>query len=165
MCPLLLILGVTELYIGLLVWRQLGDLVSASTALGLHREVEIDRPATFVSELRRRIFTVIFNIDKGSSFLTGRPPALSYRYCRFKLPLDISEDIMVRGGEDLARAVEKLDVNGWNTEQQIYPSTFTRAHGQLALVLNDILELSLGYCENCTGASIKSVSPFPIRIV
>jgi len=49
--------------------------VSASTALGLHREIE-NRPITFVSEMKRRIFTVVFNIDKGSSLLTGRPPAL-----------------------------------------------------------------------------------------
>jgi hypothetical protein len=141
---------------GLLVWRQLGDLVSASTALGLHREAE-NRPITFASEMKRRIFTVVFNIDKGSSLLTGRPPALSYRYTRFKFPLDLSEEVLMKGGEELQNAIARLDANGWNTEEKIHPSTLSRAHGMLAIVLNEILEASLGDPAECTNARIKSV--------
>jgi hypothetical protein len=132
------------LSIGLLVWRQLGDLVSASTALGLHREVDVVGPPTFVSELRKRIFAIVFHIDKGSSLLTGRPPALSYRYCRFKLPLDISEQALMQGGDAFTRAVENLDADGWNREGKLLPNTTIRVHCQLAIVLNEILELSLG---------------------
>ena len=130
--------------------------MSASTALGLHREVE-NRPTTFVSEMKRRIFTVVFNIDKGSSLLTGRPPALSYRYTRFKFPLDLSEEVVVKGGEELQNAVAQLDANGWNTEEGIYPSTLCRAHGMLAIVLNEILEYALGDPAECTNVRIKSV--------
>jgi hypothetical protein len=126
------------------VWRQLGDLVSASTALGLHREVDTDEKTSFGTELRKRVFAIVFNIDKGSSLLTGRPPALSYRYCRFTLPLDISEEIMMESGERFRRAVENLDEEGWNTEGEIYPNTLTRAHAKLSIILNEILELSLG---------------------
>ena len=148
---------VAELSIGLLAWRQLGDLVSASTALGLHREVDAGRPISFVSELKRLIFTVVFNIDKGSSLLTGRPPALSYRYTRFKFPLDISDDVMMKGGEGLQRAIAALDPNGWNTEGKIYAATTTRARGLLAIVLNEILELSLGDPAECKNERIKLV--------
>jgi hypothetical protein len=139
------------------VWRQLGDLVSASTALGLHREVDVAGTVSFISELRRRIFTIVFNIDKGSSLLTGRPPALSYRFCRFKLPLDISEEVMMGSCEEFRRAVENLDEDGWNRAGKIYPNTVTRAHGKLAIVLNEILELSLGDFGEGTNEQIKLV--------
>lgn len=139
------------------MWRQLGDLVSASTALGLHREVDVAGTVSFISELRRRIFTIVFNIDKGSSLLTGRPPALSYRFCRFKLPLDISEEVMMGSCEEFRRAVENLDEDGWNRAGKIYPNTVTRAHGKLAIVLNEILELSLGDFGEGTNEQIKLV--------
>ncbi|KAG0649512.1 hypothetical protein D0Z07_4338 [Hyphodiscus hymeniophilus] len=138
----------------LLVWRQLGDLVSASTALGLHREVE-NGPITFGSEMKRRIFTVVFNIDKGSSLLTGRPPALSYRYTRFKFPMDLNEEVIMKGGEELQNAIARLDADGWNTEGGIYPSTLSRAHGMVAIVLNEILECSLGDPAECTNTRIN----------
>ena len=130
--------------------------MSASTALGLHREVE-NRPTTFVSEMKRRIFTVVFNIDKGSSLLTGRPPALSYRYTRFKFPLDLSEEALMKDREELQNAVGLLDANGWNTEGKIHPSTLSRAYGMLAIVLNEVLECSLGDPAECTNERIKSV--------
>jgi hypothetical protein len=126
--------------------------------MGLHREVDLTGPVSFVSEMRRRIFTVVFNIDKGSSLLTGRPPALSSRYCRFKLPLDISEEVAMGSGEIFKRAVENLDVKGWNTEGKLHPATTTRAHGLLAIVLNEILELSLGDFGEGTNEQIKCVA-------
>ena len=125
--------------------------MSASTALGLHRQVDDGQRATFISHTKKRLFTVIFNIDKGSSLLCGRPPALSYRYTKFKLPLDVSEEAVMRGGVELQRAIQALDADGWNTEGQIYSATSTRAHGLLSIVLNEILETSLGEAADCTS--------------
>ena len=87
--------------------------------------------------------------------LTGRPPALSYRYTRFKFPLDVSEEVAMKGGEELQQAVARLDANGWNTDEKFYPSTTTRAHGLLAVILNEILELSLGDPAECTNIRIR----------
>jgi hypothetical protein len=103
------------------------------------------------------IFIVVFNIDKASPLLTGWPPALSYQYTRFKFPLDISEDIMMKGGEELQRAIAALDPNVWNTEDKIYPATMDRARGLLAIVLNEILELSSGDLAECPNERIKLV--------
>lgn len=139
----------------MVVWRQLGDLVSSSTALGLHRQIDTGRPPSYLSETKKRLFTIIFCFDKGSALLTGRPPALSYRYTRFELPLDISEEALVQGGEVLRAAVANLDENGWNKEGQIYNTTSTRAHGMLAQVLNEVLELSLGDKDVCTAEKIS----------
>ena len=138
--------------------------MSATTALGLHRQMDTGRPISFLSETKRRLFTIVFNIDKGAALLTGRPPALCYRYSRFKLPLDLSDEVLIQGGETLQAAVAALDENGWNTSGEIYQTTATRAHGMLAQVLNDVLELSLGHHEECTGHTIKSVLPSPWNI-
>ncbi|ESZ99122.1 hypothetical protein SBOR_0532 [Sclerotinia borealis F-4128] len=127
----------------LIVWRQIGDLVSMSTALGLHRQPDNDGPVTFLSECKRRLFTVIFNIDKSSSHLTGRPPALSYRYTRFRFPLDIEDETLTQGPEAINIAVDKLDANGWNQEGRFTNATNTRAHGYLAIIIDEILEVSL----------------------
>ena len=142
-----------NLNIGLVVWRQLGDLVNATTALGLHRQPEAG--VTFLSETKRSLFTVIFSIDKGSSLLTGRPPSLNNRYIRIKLPLDLDQELLIQGGEALHRAIADLDENGWNTRGQVYAATVTRAHGMLSPVLNEVLELSLGDPDGCTGDQLK----------
>jgi len=80
------------------VWRQLGDLVSATTALGLHRQTETG-PVTFLSEMKKRMITIITCLCLGSSLLTGRPPALNYRFTRFSLPLAITDDALIAGPE------------------------------------------------------------------
>lgn len=144
---------------GLVVWRQLGDLVSASTALGLHRQIDTGRPISFISEMKKRLFTYIFNMDKGCALLTGRPPALSYHYTRFELPLDLSDDVLIQGGEVLQAAAAALDENGWNQEGQIYNNSPVRAQGMLAKVLTEVLELSLGDQVLCTRERIRSVPP------
>ncbi|KAI9645623.1 hypothetical protein NHQ30_006365 [Ciborinia camelliae] len=127
----------------LIVWRQIGDLVSMSTALGLHRQPDNDGPITFLSESKRRLFTIIFNIDKGSSHLTGRPPALSYRYTRFRLPLDIEDEALTQGPEAIKLAANELDANGWNQAGRFTNATYTRAQGYLAIIIDEILEVSL----------------------
>jgi hypothetical protein len=65
----------------------------------------------------------------------------------------------MKGGEELQKAIATLDGNGWNTEEQLYPATTTRAHGLLAIVLNEVLELSLGDPAECTNIRIKLVYP------
>ncbi|TVY65620.1 hypothetical protein LSUE1_G008261 [Lachnellula suecica] len=141
----------------LVVWRQLGDLVSSSTALGLHRQMATEQPISFLTELKKRIFTVIFNLDKNASALNGRPPALSYRYTRFKYPLDLSDEVLMAGGDELHAAVNRLDKDGWNTDGEIYPATYCRANGTLSVVLDEILELSLGDPSDCTEEKTKTI--------
>jgi hypothetical protein len=134
--------------------------VSASTALGLHRQVATEQPISFLMELKKRVFTTIFIMDKGASVLTGRPPALSYRYTRFRFPLDLSDEVTIAGGDALIAAVNKLDNNGWNTDGKIYPSTLVRSHGIESVILNETLELSLGDPAECTEEKTKS-APSP----
>jgi len=119
--------------------------------------MDSNRPITFMTELKKYLFTIVFSIDKSASLLTGRPPALSFRYTRFDLPLDLSGEVTIRGGEELSRAIAAIDANGWNTDGEIYVNTRFRAYGQMSIVLNEILELSLGDPAECTNERIKCV--------
>ncbi|PQE31313.1 fungal specific transcription factor protein [Rutstroemia sp. NJR-2017a WRK4] len=127
-----------------LVWRQLGDLVSMSTALGLHRLSDDDGHVTFLSQIKKRLFVLVFHMDKGASHLTGRPPALSYRYTRFRVPLDIDDMVLIQGKEAIEKAVQNLDSRGWNQEGRITSSTIPRARAMLCIISDEVLEISLG---------------------
>ena len=128
--------------------------MSAVTALGLHR-LAPDGPINFVSEMKKRIFNKIYVRDMGKSLLTGRPPALSHRFCQIQLALDVSDEVLTKGGEELQRAVAALDSNGWNREGSMYINTSARNRTLLAPILNEALELFLGDPQNITGEIIK----------
>ncbi|KUJ12384.1 uncharacterized protein LY89DRAFT_738173 [Mollisia scopiformis] len=104
--------------ISLVVWRQLGDLVSAVTALGLHR-LSPGGPITFLSEIKKRIFNRTFYFSMSNSLLTGRPPHLSHRFCHIELALDVSDEVLMKGEQELQTAIAALDSNGWNREGNI----------------------------------------------
>jgi hypothetical protein len=128
--------------------------VSATTALGLHRLAD-KQPITFVSETKKRIFNATFICDMGSSLLTGRPPSLNYRFARLQLPADVCDEMLMRGGEDLQRALDAVDSNGWNREGNIYTNTSVRTRSLLAPILNQSLELFLGDPQDTNGDAIK----------
>ena len=91
----------------------------------------------------------------GNSLLTGRPPALSHRLCHLQLPVDVSDKALMKGGEELQRAIDALDSNGWNREGNIFINTSVRNRTLLAPILNEALELFLGDPRNITGEIIK----------
>jgi hypothetical protein len=140
--------------VGLVVWRQLGDLVSAATALGLHR-LTPGKSATFLSEMKKRIFNATFICNMGNSLLTGRPPSLSHRFSNLLLPLDVSDEVLMKGGDELQRAIDALDSNGWNREGNMHINSSVRTRTLLAPILNEALELFLGDPQNITGGIIK----------
>lgn len=63
----------------------------------------------------------------------------------------------MQGGDALVKAIENLNEDGWNTEGKLFPNTTTRAHSKLAIVLNEILELSLGELDEDANERIKLV--------
>jgi hypothetical protein len=148
-------LGRSRKPIGVLLWRQHGDLVSAATALGLHRELEPGKSNTNLpAEMRRRIFGLVFAIDKSLATFTGRPPVLSRRFCAANLPKDISDEVLLKGEPELSRAISRLDSNGWNTDGQIYPATTLRVKFIMSMIQDEILEFSLGNPLECQQSSI-----------
>jgi hypothetical protein len=68
----------------------------------------------------------------------------SARYCVVRLPLDLPENYLAMSSEEMSKAVDKLDVNGWNTESRIYRTTFFRDFSLIVDIREQILEASLG---------------------
>lgn len=127
--------------------------MSAVTALGLHRLTP--GPVTFLSEMKKRIFNATFICNMGISLLTGRPPALTRRFSQIQLAVDVSDEVLMKGGEELQRAIAALDSNGWNKDGSMHINTYFRTRTLLAPILNETLELFLGDPQNITGEIIK----------
>jgi hypothetical protein len=91
----------------------------------------------------------------GISLLTGRQPALSHRFSQIQLAVDVSDEVLMKGGEELQRAIAALDSNGWNREGSMHINTGFWTRTVLAPILNEALELFLGDPQNITGEIIK----------
>lgn len=124
-----------------MLWRSHGDLITAATGLGIHRD---NSPSTISSEMKRRTWALVFSIDKTLAGFTGRPPGLSHRYNSCPLPLDLSDELLLAPKEDRDRAIEMLDSNGWNQNGEFTAVTSIRCVMIYSLILSEILEISLG---------------------
>lgn len=74
----------------------------------------------------------------------GRPPRINYRYCSLTPPLDLSDDILIAGGEPLKRSIAELDASGWDSSGNWHRVTVTRLRFQLAIFREEALEIALG---------------------
>ncbi|KAJ6141210.1 hypothetical protein N7470_010106 [Penicillium chermesinum] len=89
-----------------LAWRRLGDLVATIYAAGLHLDpAGSESYPFFLRQWRRGCFICAFYMDKMMATFVGRPPLMNHRYCTLDPPLDLSDEILIQGGEPLARAV------------------------------------------------------------
>lgn len=114
-------------------------------AMGLHQG-NYENPDTpfFLSQQRKRIFASAYTHDKSISLFVGRPPRLSYRYCKLEMPLDLSGDELIMEGVDLQNAIASLDSNGWNTTGNLYRVTWNRVWFLYGRIREEVLEVSLG---------------------
>ncbi len=119
-----------------------GTTGAAFITAGLHRLPAVQE-VTPLSQYRSTISSSFFYLDKGESLFSGRPPILDSRYCYIPPPLDLCEDDVYNGQERLTAAVQRLDSNGWNTDNQLYAATCLRATSLLAPIREEILALSL----------------------
>lgn len=140
-------------------WRRLGEVVATATYLGLHALAH-DNELTVAAQARRRLVSQIFVIDKVAASFSGRPPLLSRKYMLTSPPLDLSDEVLLAGGDALARAAQALDEKGWNREGRFYSTTIVRARRLLASVMDEIMELALG---NPVYASIEALLWVPFN--
>jgi hypothetical protein len=147
---------------GLSCWRAHAETVSLLTFLGLHAEAyTTDYTPTFCSELRRKLCASVFNCDKVISF-QGRPPLLSRRFISTPLPLDMADEAFFEGPEAVSQAVSALDYNGWDRESK-YPSSAAaiRARTQMAIMRDELMEISLGNNEDTSISTLLCDPPSP----
>ncbi|KAK8094407.1 fungal-specific transcription factor [Apiospora hydei] len=133
-------------------------LVAITTFLGLHC---IPRTTPYEpsisSEIKRRLFACVYNIDKVVSSFTGRPPLLNARHVSTPLPLDIDDEVLLG---DRARLLEVARTPEISDERHFYDNklksvTIMRARGMMAFIRNDILDISLGQIHGDVAASLR----------
>jgi hypothetical protein len=117
--------------------------MAMTTYLGLHVSPNADPMDWSIStQIKRRIFGAIFAHDKVAATFTGRPALLSRRFSSTPLPLDMSDELLLKtpptSFEDC-----RVDENGWNIDGKIYPTTTLRARALLSYVRDEILEIAL----------------------
>jgi len=114
-------------------------------AMGLHQgNAENPDMPFFLSQQRKKIFAKVYTHDKSISLFVGRPPRLSYRYCKLEMPLDLSGAQLMLQGAELQQAIANLDQNGWNTSGSLYRVTWSRVWYLYSRIREEILEVSLG---------------------
>lgn len=97
----------------------------------------------FLCEIRRRLFAGLYHNDKNIATFLGRPPHISWRYSDCKPPSDIDEDALMGDEQDLERAMEGLDDEGWNVSTTFRRASWHRFRYLLTIYREEILELSL----------------------
>lgn len=113
-------------------------------AMGMHRQSETSEFPSIHEHANQSIIASLYNVDKILACFTGRPPLLSRRYMFTPLPLDVSDEALMAGGEVLKNATNSLDKDGWNTDGQVYSTTILRVRYMFTTVRDGILELALG---------------------
>ncbi|KAH7305178.1 hypothetical protein B0I35DRAFT_444120 [Stachybotrys elegans] len=136
--------SVTEGDAVLSCWLAHSETVALLTFMGVHAEQETSSYVpTFTSELRRRLFANIFNLDKDLVSMPGRPPMLCHRYVLTPPPLDLDEEAFIGDSESFRAAVSRLDEQGWNTAGVVGPATLARGRMILSFVRNELLEVAV----------------------
>lgn len=115
---------------------------------------------SLITEIRRRLFSHVYIVDKVFALYANRPPLLSRRYCSLLLPLDISDEVvMALSGQAISiediRAANGLDDQGWTTGNVIQKSTIMRARVLVGHVRDEIIEVMLGVGEDLDIGRLK----------
>ncbi|GKZ38802.1 hypothetical protein AbraIFM66950_011296 [Aspergillus brasiliensis] len=138
-------------------WRQHGDVIAVTTSIGLHRELSSDwNEVSFQHELKRRVYTSIYNFDKVISTFTGRPPLLNRKFSTTQLPLDINDEDILSGR--IGNAVAKLNSNGWDSseDRRLHATTFLRARAMLARNREEMLEVLETSQDSIADAAVQT---------
>ncbi|KAL6229412.1 hypothetical protein BDW75DRAFT_245760 [Aspergillus navahoensis] len=126
-------------------WRKLGNLTATIYAAGLHQEsTRAQNCPPFLHQWRKMCFAAAFYADKTISTFVGRPPFINYRYCSISPPLDIRDEDLIAGDEQLRQAMANLNSAGWNTKGNTLRGSLMRLRFHLAVLREQALEIALG---------------------
>lgn len=74
------------------MWYMIGLAMRTAIDLGLHRKANEINMDPFTAQMRRRLFWVVYFLERGVSMSLGRPFSISDRHIDLDLPLDVDDD-------------------------------------------------------------------------
>ncbi|EPS29190.1 hypothetical protein PDE_04139 [Penicillium oxalicum 114-2] len=86
------------------MWYMIGLAMRTAIDLGLHRKANEANMDLYTAQLRRRLFWVIYYLERVVAMSLGRPFSISDRHIDLDLPLDVDDDI--RDPELLAAPID-----------------------------------------------------------
>lgn len=98
----------------------------------------------FLDEIRRRLITGSYTLDKQLAMTLSRPPLIGRRYFDVQLPLDLSYDEVLADPDVRDAAISRLDSSGWNNQGSDQKAGWLRVSALVGSIREQILELSLG---------------------
>jgi hypothetical protein len=75
------------------MWYMIGLAMRTAIDLGLHRKANEINMDPFTAQMRRRLFWVVYYLERVVSMSLGRPFSISDRNIDLDLPLDVDDDI------------------------------------------------------------------------
>lgn len=75
------------------MWYMIGLAMRTAIDLGLHRKANEINMDPFTAQMRRRLFWVVYYLERVVSMSLGRPFSISDRHIDLDLPLDVDDDI------------------------------------------------------------------------
>ena len=87
--------------------------------MGYHQLDAGEHLPFFLVEGHKRLMVLAYSCDKDLATFLGCPPLIPYRFCRIKLPLDLTPAEVVAHPVVREAAISKLDAKGWNTKEPI----------------------------------------------
>ncbi|PSR88495.1 hypothetical protein BD289DRAFT_367089 [Coniella lustricola] len=146
----------------LAVWRLMGDLATDMYSLGLHREsLQSEKTVPFfLSQYRKRLFAITFNIEKGWSAILNSPPKIPGRYTDLQAPLDLTDDeLFTLSAEDLKQVVaSKLDQDGWKKVGELTSSTWARLRFKLGQIRSELVEYQFRLTDTDNESELRNIS-------
>ncbi|KAJ5668925.1 hypothetical protein N7462_009995 [Penicillium macrosclerotiorum] len=75
------------------MWYMIGLAMRTAIDLGLHRKANEINMDPFTVQMRRRLFWVVYYLERVVSMSLGRPFSISDRHIDLELPLDVDDDV------------------------------------------------------------------------
>lgn len=75
------------------MWYMIGLAMRTAIDLGLHRKANKINMDPFTTQMRRRLFWVVYYLERVVSMSLGRPFSISDRHIDLDLPLDVDDDV------------------------------------------------------------------------
>lgn len=146
-------------FVGLAVWRRVGDIATDILAMGLNRETGYSTTPVFLEQCRRRTFAKAYYLDQLYAAVFHRPPRITARHADCRLPWDLSDEDIFGSPAQLEQAKARLTKDGWSMDMKLRTATWVRIRYILAQYREDVTEYQSRRLQQADKAKLRYEGP------